>query len=75
VTIFQPTYKALIVHGWAPQSAAGVTKRRMFIIRKVLSTAQIGVPYKKDGQTVIPVTWTGHYVSGSIRPYHIVDEV
>lgn len=74
VTIYQPTYKALIVHGWAPQSTAGVTKRRMFIVRKVLSTANVGMPYKKDGQLVYPVTWTSHYVSGSVKPYHIIDE-
>lgn len=74
VTVYQPTYSALIVHGWAPQSTAGVTKRRMFIVRKVLSTANVGLPYKKDGQTVVPVTFTAHYVSGSVKPYHIIDE-
>jgi hypothetical protein len=75
VTVYQPTYLAMILHGWAPSSSAGVTKRRMLIARKVLSTANIGVPYKRDAQTVFPVTFTSHYVSGSIKPFHIVDEL
>lgn len=74
VTVFQPTYLALMVDGWAPSSSAGVTKRRRMILRKAVSTANIGIPYKKDGQTVYPVTFTGHFVSGSIKPFHIIDE-
>lgn len=73
--VFRPTYMALIVHGWAPSSAAGVSKRRMFILRRVLSiSTSIGIPYAKDKQTVYPVTFGIHYVSQSTRPLRIFDE-
>jgi hypothetical protein len=31
-----------------------------------LSTANVGVPFKRDGQTVFPVTFEAFYVSSSI---------
>lgn len=75
ITVFQPVPKALLVHGWAPAGVDGSAKRRMLIIRKVLSTGNLAIPYKKDGQTMYSTTWTGHYVSGAIKPFHIVDAV
>lgn len=74
-SVFRPTYMALLVHGWAPSSAAGVTKRRMFIMRRVLSiSTSIGIPYAKDKQTVYPVTFGIHFVSQSTKPWRIFDE-
>jgi len=70
-----PTYKALLVHGYAPADADGTSRRRMIVIRKVLNVDNVGVPYKKDGTTVVPVTLLGHYVSSSTKPYKIIDEV
>jgi len=67
----QPTYRALIMDGWAP----GATPlRRRAIIRKVLSAEGVKEQeYKRDGQTVMPVVLVGHYVSASTVPIHIVD--
>lgn len=73
----QPTYRALILHGWAPggTGAGGTTsKRRQVILRRVLSTDNVEFAYKKDDQTVFSVTWSVHYVSSSIAPFRIVDE-
>jgi hypothetical protein len=66
----QPTYKALLFHGWAP----GENKRRMFLVRKVLSTESVESSYKKDGQTLFPVTFVGHYVSSTVKPFRVIDE-
>lgn len=70
----QPTYRALILHGWAPgEGAGGQSKRRMVILRKVLSSDNVEFAYKKEDQTVFSVTWSVHYVDGSTAPFKIVD--
>ena len=66
----QPSYKALIVDGFAPEQL-----RRRIIVRKVLSTANADFAYQKDAQTVYAVTWSAHYVSPSIKPFAVIDEV
>jgi hypothetical protein len=67
----QPTYFALIVDGYAP----GTDKRRRFILRRGLNVSgSVEMAYKKDGQTLIPIEVTAHYVSSSVTPFHIVDE-
>lgn len=60
---FAPKYTALLMDGIAPGGF-----RRRVVIRKTLATDSVGVAYKKDDQTVIPVTWTAHWVSSSITP-------
>jgi hypothetical protein len=71
----QPTYRALLLHGWAPGEGAGnQSKRRMVILRKVLSSDNVEFAYKKEDQTVFSVTWSVHYVDGSTAPFKIVDE-
>lgn len=70
----QPGYKALIFDGYAPASAAGVTKRRRLICRKVLSIENVETAYKKGDMTLIPVTFGCHYVSTTLAPYRIIDE-
>ena len=37
------------------------------------TTDSVAMAYKKDGQTLIPVTLTGHWVSASVRPFIITD--
>lgn len=71
----QPTYRALIMHGWAAAAGAGgQSKRRMVILRRVLSSDDVEMSYMKDKQTLLTVTWSVHYVSGAIAPFKIVDE-
>lgn len=72
ITATQPNYRALLLDGWAPGTTNQL--RRRFILRKILSTAAVGVAYSKDGQTVFPVTFTGHYVDGSTAPWKVTDE-
>ena len=64
-----PDYAAIILRGRAP---AG--KRRLFIARKVLQTEDVESAYKKDDQWLIPVTFTAHWVSPSVRPFRIVED-
>jgi hypothetical protein len=66
----QPTYKALLFDGWAP----GGTFTRRVIVRKALSTDAVEIAYTKDKQTLYSVKFSGHYVSASIAPVHIVDQ-
>lgn len=68
VAAFAPAYGALLIDGIAPGGF-----RRRIILRKTLPTDSVGVAYKKDGQTLIPVTWTLHWVSSSIKPWKIED--
>lgn len=71
----QPTYRALILHGWAPgEGAGGQSKRRMVILRKVLSSDNVEFAYKKEDQTVFSVTWSVHYVDNATAPFKIVDQ-
>lgn len=69
IAAFKPDYDALIIDGHAPGG-----KRRRITIRKTLSTDSVGMAYKKDAQTLVPVTWTAHWVSPSIPAYKIEDE-
>ena len=70
----QPTYRALILHGWAAASSGSQSKRRMVILRRVLSSDDVEMSYMKDKQTLLTVTWSVHYVSNSTAPFKIVDE-
>ena len=65
---FAPAYGAIILDGIAPGGF-----RRRVTLRKTLPTDGVSTAYKKDGQTLIPVTWTGHWVSSSIAPFKIED--
>lgn len=67
-TVAEPNYRCIIIDGRAPGG-----KKRRVIIRKVLSTASVEAPMERGGQTVYPVTWTAHYVSGSIAPVRKID--
>lgn len=65
---FKPAYGAVLLDGIAPGGF-----RRRVIVRKTLPTDSVSTSYKKDSQTVIPMTWTGHWVSASIVPVKIED--
>lgn len=68
LTAFAPSYGAVLMDGIAPGGF-----RRRVIVRKTLPTDSVGTAYKKDSQTLIPITWTAHWVSASIRPFVIED--
>lgn len=71
----QPTYRSLILHGWAAaEGSSSQSKRRMVILRKVLSSDNVQFEYKKEDQTVFEVKWSVHYVSNTLAPFKIVDE-
>ncbi len=74
-TELQPTYIAVLFDGYAPASAAGVSKRRRVILRKAISTESVESAYKKDSLTLVPVTFTSHYVSDTVASFRIIDEV
>lgn len=69
----QPTYRALIIDGWAPEEVAGTPLRRRIVVRKVLSTEGVEFAYNLEDQTVFAVTFTGFYVSPSIDPFVVID--
>ena|SRR5687767_1562896 len=73
-TELQPTYIAVLFDGYAPASSAGVSKRRRIILRKAISTESVESAYKKDSLTLVPVTFTSHYVSETVAPFRIIDE-
>ena len=64
----EPPYFALILRGRAPNG-----KKRNVIVRKALSIEEVETAYKKDDQTLIPVTFAAHWVSASVRPVRVVD--
>ena len=68
LTAFAPSYGAALLDGIAPGGF-----RRRVILRKTLSTDSVASAYKKDGMTLIPVTFTGHWVSTSIAPLIVTD--
>jgi hypothetical protein len=70
VEAFLPPYGAILLDGIAP---GGFRRRATF--RKILQTDSVASSYKKDGQTLIPVTFAGHWVSSSVRPFRIEDAV
>ncbi|WP_030168935.1 hypothetical protein [Streptomyces sp. NRRL S-813] len=65
----QPNYFALILDGYAPNQF-----RRRIIGRRMLNTDSVELAYTKDKQTLIPAKFSGHYVSASVTPFHIVDQ-
>lgn len=66
----EPNYSILVMDGFAPNG-----KARRVIIRKALQGGEVKASQTKDGQTVFPVEFHGHYVSETVAPYKVVDEV
>lgn len=67
---FLPSFYAAIVDGISPGGF-----RRRIKLRKLLSSANVEMAYKKDGQTLIPVTFQAYYVSASVRAMVIEDAI
>lgn len=71
----QPTYVALIIDGWAPLLSSGAAALRRIIVRKVLSQAKVQLTYDKKKMASYKCTFAAFYVSSSINPVHIIDQV
>ncbi len=63
-----PLYQAVCLEGQKP----GGGPRRVFV-RRTLSTESIGIPFQKDGMTLVPVTFTAYYVSSTVKAIRIDD--
>lgn len=75
VAATQPPYSAIILDGYAPQTSGALTMRRRVVVRKVLSIEDIETSYKKDEMNLFPVTFAAHYVSNSIKPFRVIDQL
>jgi len=73
VASFDPTYSALLLEGAAPGGVAG--RKRRAIIRKVLSTGGFEVEWKKDTQQGLKVKFGSYYVSNSVSPFTVIDQL
>ena len=65
----EPNYAMLLFDGYAP----GGFPRRL-ILRRALQIGEVEAANTKDGQTVIPTEFAGHYVSKTVAPYKVVDQ-
>lgn len=70
---FQPTYSAILLRGAAP--GGNVAFYRHIIGRKVLSTDGFEFEQAKDKQAGFKAKWSLNYVSSSIAPFSIIDEL
>lgn len=66
----RPNYAAILLDG-AGQGGF----RRRFIGRKLLSTDGTEFAYEKDGQKVLKVVFSGHYVTSTIKPFRVLNAV
>lgn len=71
----QPTYAALLIDGWAPMLSTGAPALRRIIVRKVLSQVKAQLSYDKKTQQGYECTFAAYFVSNSINPVHVVDQV
>lgn len=71
----QPTYAAVLFDGYAPRTAASATMRRRVVVRKTLSTADVAPEYQKKGQALFAVKFASHWVSSSIKPFRVIDQL
>lgn len=72
----QLPYAAIIMDGWAPSATnPNANFRRRVILRKVLQTGKVEPVYAKDKQTGLAVEFRAFYVSSSIAPFHVVDQL
>jgi hypothetical protein len=71
----QPNYTAMIIDGWAPSGSAGQSMLRRYLVYKALATPKVSMVYDKKAQAGFQVTWTVFYVSNSVNPLTVLDEV
>lgn len=71
----QPTYVALCLDGWAPTLGTGAPARRRILLRKVISKPKLLIDYELAKPVLYDVTFQAYYVSASIPPFHITDQI
>lgn len=64
----EPNYCAVLLKGQRPGGGS-----RLIIVRRALSTANFDMSFDKGTKTMIPVTFTGFYVSSAVKPIRIDD--
>jgi hypothetical protein len=69
-----PAYSAYLIDGWAPQLAGGGAARRRGIFRKVLNQPKVTDASDPTKDTVLAVSASCYFVSGSISPYITMDQ-
>lgn len=65
----EPDYAAVMLRGSKPGGGP-----RMWIVRRCLSVEQVGMSFTLDGQTVVPITLRGYFVSQSVKAVRISDK-
>lgn len=70
---FVPTYSAILLRGQAPGTNSAFY--RHFIVRKVLSTDGFEIEMAKDKQQGLKAKFAGYFVSNSVAPFAIIDQV
>lgn len=68
ITNSEPNYRSIMLIGQKPGGG-----NRLIIVRRALSTESIEMSWTKDGKTMIPVTFSGYYVSNSVSSLKIDD--
>jgi hypothetical protein len=68
LTNSSPMFRAIMAKGLGPGGYP-----RLVICRRALSTESVENRYSKAGQSFIPITWTGYYVSPSVDAFVIDD--
>jgi hypothetical protein len=69
LTGISPNYAAILLRGMRP----GGGGPRTVIVRRALSDANVQLAFAKDGKQMVPVSFTGLYVSASIKPFKVDD--
>ena len=64
----EPNYSAVFLLGQKPGGGP-----RLIVVRRALSTENVELAWTKDGKTMIPVTFTGYFVSESILAVRVDD--
>lgn len=65
-----PLFSAVLLKGQKPGGGP-----RLVVVRRALSTENVAMAWTKADKTMIPVTFTGYFVSASVRALRIDDTV
>lgn len=72
-TASQLPYCAILVDGFAPDTAT-INNRRRLVLRRVLQTGKVELVNKKDAQAGIAVQFEAYYVNKNVAPFAYTDQ-